>query len=108
MQALLPGETHSSRSTETKSTLMADLNRESGFSKESLPPAESFEIIDNEATEQARGLLSDDLEKQPSPEEKAPESVKEGAEYSISTQTKLAFLAIYFALNLVSKERWSG
>jgi len=30
-----------------------------------------------------------------------PQSVTEGAEYFISTRTKLSFLAFYFTLNLV-------
>lgn len=69
---------------------------------ESLPSIESFEFADNEQDEQNRGLLSDDLEKQPRNDEAKSESVKEGAEYLISTRTKLMFLALYFALNLVS------
>lgn len=71
-------------------------------SAEPLPPAEAFEMVEDEAAEQSHGLLSDDLEKQ-FDEDIPPQSVTEGAEYLVSTRRKLIFLAIYFALNLVNK-----
>lgn len=74
-----------------------------GRSVEPLPPAEAFEMVEDEATEQSHGLLSEDLEKQLD-EDIPPQSVTEGAEYLISTRRKLIFLAVYFALNLVRKK----
>lgn len=70
-------------------------------SHSSLPPADSFEINDD-VNEQRQGLLSGDLEKQSEVEEVLPQSVTQGAEYAVSTRTKLSFLGFYFALNLVS------
>ncbi|KAL1305403.1 hypothetical protein AAFC00_002291 [Neodothiora populina] len=63
-------------------------------------PSEQFNITDQEQDEQRLGLLSEDVEKQSIPAEVKAESVKEGAEYLVSTRKKLSFLAIYFALNL--------
>lgn len=87
-----------------KSTLTEDV-RPQDHAREDLPPAESFEILENEGDEQSRGLLSDDLEKQVAVEEIPPQSVTEGAEYSVSTRKKLSFLGFYFLLNLVSKRK---
>lgn len=61
---------------------------------------------DKEATEdvqaeQTQGLLTgDDLEKQQSAPQAPPANSQEGAEYSVSTKTKLLCLALYFAVNL--------
>jgi len=71
--------------------------------RSSLPPAESFEFADDDghSYEQSRALLDEDIEKQTPLEDVPPQSVTEGAEYFISTRTKLSFLAFYFTLNLV-------
>jgi len=71
--------------------------------RSSLPSAESFEFVDDDSHvhEQSRTLLNQDIEKQSPLENVPPQSVTEGAEYLISTRTKLSFLGFYFALNLV-------
>lgn len=97
MQASVSVDQSSRDSMEPKRSLAEELR-----AQDSLPPAESFEIND-ESHEQRQGLLSEDIEKQiEAVEVLPPQSVKQGAEYLVSTRTKLSFLGFYFALNLVS------
>lgn len=59
------------------------------------------EATDDIHAEQTRGLLEgDDLEKQESEPIAPPTNAKDGAEYSVSTKTKLLCLGLYFVVNL--------
>jgi hypothetical protein len=74
-------------------------------SQNNISPVEPFEIVDDQGNEQSRSLLSEDVEKQNVEEADISQSVTEGAEYLVSTRTKLSFLGFYFLLNLVSGRR---
>lgn len=61
---------------------------------------ESFDSIDYPEYEHDK-LLGDDVEKQEYPGQSSPQDMKDGAEYAVSLRKKMAFLAMYFTLNLV-------